>query len=215
MGSPDEIDLASFARTAAYCSEPIETVDLHGNPRTVARFQCNLVIRKRRSAADVIRGVRNASALYLTYGAGWSAATRGGVIHCRSAGGEAGMLEQHGNVYGGWPAYEFGDASSPFSDIARRPRGEPTLRLFSRSTAETPNRYTVEFQDEFNEYQQDSLSLVDVADAVIAGQEISASMTALGLPNFSQAGRVLRLQLDRAIRGNTFVEFETGVRGSG
>ena len=48
-----------------------------------------------------------------------------------------------------------------------------------------------------------------------AGQEISASLTALGLPNFSQAGRVLRLQLDRAIRGNTFVEFETGVRGIG
>ena len=70
--------------------------------------------------------------------------------------------------------------SSPFSDIARKPSGEPTLRLFSRSTAETPNRYTVEFQDEFNEYQQDSLSLVDVADAVTAGQEISASLTALG-----------------------------------
>ena len=37
----------------------------------------------------------------------------------------------------------------------------------------------------------------------------------LGIPNFSQAGRVLRLQLDRAIRGNTYVEFETGVRGVG
>ena len=103
--------------------------------------------------------------------------------------------------------------SSPISHVVSN--GEPTLRLFSRSTAETPNRYSVEFQDEFNEYQQDSLSLVDVADAVAAGQEITASLTALGLPNFSQAGRVLRLQLDRAIRGNTFVEFETGVRGIG
>ena len=37
----------------------------------------------------------------------------------------------------------------------------------------------------------------------------------MGIPNFSQAGRVLRLQLDRAIRGNTYVEFETGVRGVG
>ena len=119
------------------------------------------------------------------------------------------------NSNGGWPAYEFGDASSSFSDIARRANGEPSLRLFSRSTAETPNRYTVEFHDEFNEYQQDSLSLVDVPDALVAGQEISASMTALGLPNFSQAGRVLRLQLDKAIRGNTYVEFETGVRGIG
>ena len=45
-GRTDEIDLGSFARTATYCSEPIETVDLHGNPRTVARFQCNLVVSK-------------------------------------------------------------------------------------------------------------------------------------------------------------------------
>jgi hypothetical protein len=211
----DEIDLASFARTASYCSEPIDTTDLHGNPRTVSRFQCNLVIRKRRSAADVIRGVRNASALYLTYGSG-------GLLQL---GAESSIAIQQAEkpdcsnstetLNGGWPAYEFGDASSPFSDIARRKNGEPSLRLFSRSTAETPNRYTVEFQDEFNEYQQDSLSLVDVPDAVMAGQEISASMTALGLPNFSQAGRVLRLQLDRAIRGNTYVEFETGVRGIG
>ena len=61
----DELDLASFARTASYCDESIDTTDLHGNSRTIPRFQCNLVIRKRRSAADVIRGVRNASALYL------------------------------------------------------------------------------------------------------------------------------------------------------
>lgn len=211
----DEIDFGSFAKAATYCDEPIETVDLHGNPRTVARFQCNLVVRKRRSAADVIRGVRNASALYLTYGTN-------GLLQL---GAESSIAVQQPQkpecsnsvepLAGGWPAYEFGDASSTFSDIARRPGGEPTLRLFSRSTAETPNRYTVEFQDEFNEYQQDSLSLVDVADAATAGQEISASLTALGIPNFSQAGRILRLQLDRAIRGNTYVEFETGVRGVG
>ena len=77
------------------------------------------------------------------------------------------------------------------------PQASQRCDCFRGVRPETPNRYTVEFQDEFNEYQQDSLSLVDVPDAVIAGQEISASMTALGLPNFSQAGRVLRLQLDR------------------
>ena len=190
-------------------------MDLHGNPRTVARFQCNLVVRKRRSAADVIRGVRNASALYLTYGPDGllQLGTESSIAVQQSEKPECSNSQEP--LAGGWPAYEFGDANSPFSDIARRPSGEPTLRLFSRSTAETPNRYTVEFQDEFNEYQQDSLSLVDVADAVTAGQEISASLTALGIPNFSQAGRVLRLQLDRAIRGNTYVEFETGVRGVG
>ena len=35
------------------------------------------------------------------------------------------------------------------------------MRVFSRSMAETPNRFSVEFQDALNEYQQDSFSLVD------------------------------------------------------
>jgi len=87
--------------------------------------------------------------------------------------------------------------------------------LRARSTAESPNRYTVEFQDEFNEYQQDSLSLVDLEDASATGQEISASLTALGLPNFSQAGRLIRLFLDRSLRGNCYIQFDTGVRGLG
>jgi hypothetical protein len=173
------------------------------------------VLRKRRSAADAIRGVRNGAALYLTYGAD-------GLLELNA---ESSLAIQQSDkpacsnskemLNGGWPAYEFGDAGSGFSDIARRSNGEPSLRLFSRSTADTPNRYAVEFQDEFNGYQQDSLSLVDVDDALLAGQEISASITALGLPNFNQAGRVLRLQLDKSIRGNTYVEFETGVRGIG
>src|SRR5581483_2853823 len=101
---------------------------------------------------------------------------------------------------GGWPAYEFGDGTDGFTDIMRRDNGEASIRLWSKSTADTPNRYTVEFQDEFNEFQQDSLSLVDFEDAQSAGQEVTASLLALGLPNFNQAARVSRLHLNRAIR---------------
>ncbi len=46
-----EIDVASFARTAQYCDELIQASDLHGNPVSVPRYQCNLVVRRRRSAA--------------------------------------------------------------------------------------------------------------------------------------------------------------------
>ena len=113
------------------------------------------------------------------------------------------------------PAYEFGDGASGFGDIARQDNGAPSIRFWSRSTADTPNRFSIEFQDEFNTYQQDSLSLVDVDDAVAGGQEISGPVTAAGVPNFHQAGRILRLQLDRSIRGNTYVEFETGLRSIG
>jgi len=211
----EEIDLASFSRAASHCDELIDAFDLHGNPIQVARYQSNLVVRKRRSAADLVRGIRNASGLYVTYG-------------------EDGLLEAHpestfaiqqsekpegsnsDEVFNdGWPVYEFGDGSTGFSGIARKENGEPSIRLWSRSAAETPNRYTVEFQDAFNEYQQDSMSLVDVDDVLLSGQEVTARLSALGIPNFSQAARIMCRQLDRGIRGNLFAEFETSVRAIG
>jgi hypothetical protein len=87
--------------------------------------------------------------------------------------------------------------------------------MFAQSTAATPNRLTVEFQDEFNEYQHDSLSLVDVDDALMTDRQVTASYPALGLPNFDQATRALALQLSKTIDGYRLVEFDTTVRGIG
>ena len=207
-----EIDIPSFARAAQYCDELIAAEDLYGNPVTVPRFQTNLVLKRRRTAADVIRGIRNAARMYLTYGAG-------------------GLLELHventlalqqpskpewsnaaSTLDGGRPGYEFGDGTSGTSGILRRQSGEPSLRLWSRSTTDTPNRFTLEFQDAFNEYQQDSLSLVDVDDVARTGQEITGPFSALGIPNFSQAAWILKFNLDRSVQGNTYVEFESSVR---
>ena len=67
--STSEIDLASFAAAAAYCDEAIDALDLNGNAITLPRFQCNLVLANRKSAGDLVRGVRNAARLLLTYGA--------------------------------------------------------------------------------------------------------------------------------------------------
>ena len=210
-----DIDVQSFAVAAQYCEETISTTDLNGNPAVIPRFQCNLVLRRRRSAADVVRGIRNGSALFLSY-------SPTGQLQLRTEGTLA--LQQPvkpagsnsiAPLNGGWPAYEFGDGSSGFGGILRRENGEPSLRIRTRSSADSPNRISAEFQDAFNEYQQDSLSLVDFADAVASGHEVATALRALGLPNASQAARILRLTLDKAIRGNTILEFETSVRGVG
>ncbi len=210
-----EIDLASFADAAEYGAQHIEAKDLYGNPTLIPRFQCNLVLRRRRSVADVIRGIRNASRLYLSY-------DDHGKLQLRSENSVA--LQQPvkpdgsnstEELNGGWPCYEFGDGTNGFSGILRRSNGEPAIRFWTRSAADTPNRFSVEFQDEFNEYQQDSLSLVDVEDAIRTGQEISVPLNALGLPNFHQAARIIQLQLDKSLRGNSYVQFETSVRGIG
>lgn len=209
------IDIRSFAETASYCEELIEARDLYGNPITIPRFQCNLALRKRRSAADLIRGIRTASRLYLTYN------TSGLLeLRCENSLALQQPVRPEGSnsvepLNGGWPAYEFGDGSTGLSGILRGNNGEPSVRVWSRGMAETPNRFTVEFQDEFNDYLQDSLSLVDVEDVLRTGREVSATLPALGLPNADQAGRIVKFNLDKSVEGNVYVEFETSVKGFG
>ncbi len=210
-----DVDTASFARAAAYCDEPIPATDLHGNAIEIPRFRCNLVLQRRRSAADVIRGIRNGARLYLTYSmAGRLELRVENTLALQQPAKPAGTNSTE-PLDGGWPAYEFGDGSSGFSGIARRASGEPSLRLWRRSSAESPNRFTLEFQDGFNEYQQDSVSVTDSSDALRTGQEISAAVAALGIPNFHQAARTVRLQLEKSIAGNEYIEFETSVRAIG
>jgi hypothetical protein len=210
-----EIDIISFAAAAAYCDESIDSTDLNGNPITLPRFQCNLVLQNRRSGGDVVRGVRNTARLYLTYGPG-------GVLQLQvenTAALERPTKPDWSNstqpLNGGWPSYEFGDGSNGFSGILRRPSGEPSVTVTARSIADTPNRLSVEFQDALNGYQQDSYELVDPDDVVLAGQEVSMTLQALGLPHYDQAGRILKFNLDKSVQGNTYIQFDTSVKAFG
>jgi hypothetical protein len=210
--STSELSLSSFAGAAEFCQELVSTTDLNGNPLQVPRYGCNLILTKRQSAASVIRGIRVASSLMLRYGVS-------GLLELvpeTTLAAQQPVLPDGGNsteaLDGGWPAYEFSDGSAPFSGIACNQDGSSTVRLSSRSISETSNRLSVEFQDETNEYQQDSLSIVDADDSALIGYEISSQSTALGIANFSQATRVLLRQLDKSIKGNLFVQFQTSFR---
>ena len=211
--SLDELDLATFATVAQACSVPVSTVDLNGNATLIPRYQCNLILTDRRSAGDVVRGIRNACGLYLLLStAGLLQLNLEDTLAAQQPTKAAGSNSTE-TLDGGWPAYEFGDTA--FSGIVRRSSGASSLSMSSRSAADSPNRYTVEFQDQFNEFQQDSLSLVDVNDALLCGQDVVVSLTALGLPNLDQAVRAAALQLYKSVYGNTYVEFETSVKAAG
>jgi hypothetical protein len=210
-----EIDISSFAAAAAYCDQQINSTDLNGNPIQIPRFQCNLVLQNKRSGGDVVRGIRNTARLYLTYGPG-------GVLQLQVENTIA--LQQptkpaNSNstvpLNGGWPSYEFGDGSSGFSGILRLATGDPSVTLTSRNIADTPNSYSVEFQDALNNYQQDSYNLFDANDIDLSGQEVSATVMALGLPNYDQAARILQFNLDKSVHGNFYIQFQTSVRALG
>ncbi len=168
---------------------------------------------KRRSAGDIVRGIRNGAALYLAFNTSGQLQLNAEDTLAVQQPSQMAFSNSIEALNNGWPAYEFGDDS--WSGIVRGSNGASSLRMTTRSLADSPNQYTVEFQDEFNEYQQDSLSLVDVEDSLLSGQDITVSLTALGLPNFDQATRAAALQLYKSIPGNTYVEFETSVKSAG
>jgi Putative phage tail protein len=210
--STSDLNLPTFASSAAFCNTLISTTDLNGNQLYVPRYECNLVLTKRQSAATVVRGIRVASSLMLRYGAnGFLELLPETTLALQQPNLPDGG-NSTGQLNGGWPAYEFSDASGSFSGIARNSNGTSSVRLSSRSISETSNRLSVEFQDESNEYQQDSLSVVDANDSALIGYEISSQSTALGIANFSQATRVLLRQLDKSTKGNLYIEFQTSFR---
>jgi hypothetical protein len=207
------LDLASFAQVAQRCDALISTVDVNGNSTTIPRYQCNLLLTSRRSAGDVVRGIRNGSALYLTFDSNGLVQLNGEDTLANQQPTKPPGSNSTETLNGGWPAYEFGD--NTFSGILRNSGGVSSLTVSSSSTASTPNHYTIEFQDEFNDFQQDSLSLLAIDDFVATGQDVTASLTALGLPNFDQANRATTLQLYKSVYGNTSVEFGTSVKSVG
>ncbi len=212
-----EIDLPSFAAAAAFCDQTIAATDNQGNPISAKRFQCNLVLRSRRTAADVIRGIRNNARLRLTYRTDGKLAVQ--VENSLALQQPSKPLGSNAptTVNGGWPAYVYSDGTDGVrpSGILRRADNSASVHLWQRPTADTPNRFAIEFADRFNEYQQDSLALVDAEDVARIGQEITGRLVADGLPTFDQAARLLKFFLDKSIHGNRFIEFETGVKALG
>ncbi len=210
-----DVNLPSFANTAAYCAAPITTTDLYGNTTSASRFQCNLVVQGRQSAAELAKSIRNASSLMLSY-------DTSGLLNLRVENTLA--LQQPTppdgtnsteTLNGGWPSYEFSDGSAAYSGILRDSKGSPAIRLYSQNGTSTTNQLTVEFQDQFNQYQQDSLTLVDIDDSLLTDRVVTAPFPGVGLPNFDQATRMLQLQLNKTIAGYTLVEFSTSVKGIG
>src|SRR6185312_9707678 len=206
----DEIDLTSFARASVYADELISVDDPVGGSVQLPRFQCQFALKNGTSAGQIIRSIRNGSRLYLVLNASGSLEVRvEGTFAAQQPAKPAGSNASN-PFNGGWPAYEF-DASS----IARSNDGSSSVRLFAKGAQDTPNRLSIEFQDSFNQYQQDSLSLADEDDVDLCGQEVAANWDAVGISTFSQAARMLLLGLNRGIAGNTYIEFETSVKALG
>jgi hypothetical protein len=206
----NDIDAASFAHAAAYADQFIAVDDPIGGFVDLPRFQCNFALKNSQSVGGIIRSIRNASRVYMVLNAQGLLEAR---IENTFALQQPALPANSNSVStfnGGWPAYEF-DATS----IARTGDGGSSVKLTKLGAQDTPNRLSIEFQDSFNQYQQDSLSLADEDDENLVNQEIAVIWDAVGISTYSQASRMLLLGLNRGISGNAFIEFQTSVKALG
>jgi hypothetical protein len=208
-----ELDLASFIAAAAYCDEEIELTDASGSSRVGKRFEANLVLRRRYSVGELLKGLRIGSLLRVGLG-------RDGRVYVKP---EATLAQQapvkpagsnaEETLLGGWPAYEFDDGTYGRFGILEKPNGEAEFSLLARPVQEGVNRVHAEIQDALHEFRQDSFSLADPEDIALRRQELQQALPALGIPHIPQAIRVGQTWLNKAIGGNVHIQFATNLRG--
>lgn len=210
-----EIDLPSFAAAAAHCAEPIEVGLWGGATQMQPRFSCNLVLQKRRSVGEILRGIREGSFVFLrTNAEGKLEAVVESTLAIQQA-TKSPLSNATETLLGGWPVYEFGDGTNGRGGILRSASGAPQFRISSKPAADCPNRIHAEFQDAWNEFQSDRISLFDSREVRRRKQEVVLNSRAMGLSTYPQAARAVYAALKRYTAGNRFAEFETGLKGLG
>ncbi len=210
-----ELDLASFARAAAHCDDLVEVGTWSGATQMQPRFSCNLVLQKRRSVAEILRGIREASFLFLRSNADGELEVAVESTIALQQPAKTALSNATETLNGGWPVYEFGDGTNGRGGILRKSSGAPAFRLLSKPASDCPNRIYAEFQDAWNDFQSDRISLFDSREVRRRKQEIVQNSRAMGLSTYPQAARSIYAALKRSNAGNVQVEFETGLRGFG
>jgi hypothetical protein len=209
----DELNLASFVDAAAYCDAAVTHLDANGNARTGKRFEVNLVLRRRYTLVELLRGIRLASLLRLGIDAEGRLYLRPESTLAQQQPAKPAGSNAEDALLGGWAAYEFDDGKYGRHGICLKANGEPEFEFTSKPSHDAPNHVSAEIQDALNEFRQDSFSLADTDDIAERRQEIQQTLPVLGLPNLPQAIRVGQTWLNKSIAGNAYVGFRTSLRG--
>lgn len=197
----------AWSSAAAICDVPISYTDLTGTANTHPRFSSSLPLRQRRSVSEIVRGllagVRGCIRLnpktglydlliWQTLADQQPAAIDGSNYTTPIASKKA-----DGTTANGYVAYSFDDSS-----VLKSSDGKPDVNQAGRQITDSPNVITVQFQDEGNQWVQDSLSIADTDALFRVGQETPDTREILGINNYDQARRVLNTALAELTKGN-------------
>lgn len=209
-----DIDLQSFIDEAPYCDATVTYTDLTGNAgATHARFKAQFAIDKQRTAGEAIQAVlrcfngqlvRNTTTGLLKLFirktlADQQPAPIGGSNYNTAISSFA----ADGTVVNGYAAFKFDETSV----LRSNPDDPPFVRVFSDAGANTANTVQFGFQDEDNQFQSDSITILDTdginrAGGYQGGQQVIDNLNILGISNFDQGARIARTYLAERLRGN-------------
>lgn len=199
-----ELNIPSFRQTATNSDESINFKNQDGQVTAHSRFMSSLVLRSKKSAAEVLRGLRTANRVLLVdnlFGDGKLSLLQKSTLAKQQPSLIAGSnfatavasKLPSGSAANGYVAYRF----DPSNII------QGSMRVSQRSNADSPNRVAVTYQDFHNNFAQDQVSVVD-SEAIERGgdQEVIGSIPLDGVCNFDQAKRVIASWFAEQLRGN-------------
>lgn len=231
-----DIDVASFIAAAAKCAEQINFTNInnvvtnlipsdlpYGGTVPYTKWAVSMALRQRRSAADIVKGLRNGCGALLIPNYG------NGKLRCRMKETLASQqpspvqlngvnasnnntpissLTVDGSVANGYPAYAFDE-----SNIIRDRNGKPIFKLQQKPFSQTPNSLSATFQDQENKGSWDSLNLVDTEDFGYIDQTVNGTQPIDGPNTFDRARRALALFQAENYRGNPRLSIQGEVIG--
>lgn len=198
-----DLELQTFIDAAAICATTINYTDQYGATSSHARYACSLVLRQRRSAADVIRSVRQACGAILVPNSstgklqvfieGTLASQQPSAVTGSNYNTAVSSLSLAGASTNGYVAYDFTKA------LGGR---ESTFKVQTQPMSSAPNRVQFPFINSERDWAGDSISMLDTDAIARSQQEVVEQLDADGVNTLDQAKRICRRRLARNLRGN-------------
>lgn len=198
-----DLDIQTFIDFAAICAATVSYTDQYGATSSHARYACSLVVRQRRSAADIIRAVRQGCGAILVpnsstgtlqiFGEGTLASQQPSTITGSNYNTAISSTSLSGSTTNGYVAYDFtkflGGRNSSF-------------KIQTPGLAQSPNRVSFGFINSERDWAADSVSVVDTDAVSRAGQPVDEQMEADGINTLDQAKRMAARRLAKNLKGN-------------
>lgn len=196
-----ELDASSFSAVSTICSASITVVDGVGASQPQGRFSSSMALRQRRSAAELVRGLRQSIGALLVTGPdgkirlqieGPIAEQQSSAVDGSNNNTAISSKTRAGVTTNGFSAYAFNESNSW------------GLKRGGMPIASMPNRVSFPFQDSAQTYAISQYSLVDPDDVMRVGQETPGGLQVQpeGIASYNHAMRCAKLGLSKIHRGN-------------